>query len=207
MFKRATFLLTSGAVFLAACGDSVTAPADQLSEEDIQFLAQEVDATIMGLLDGFFSSSTALPDRAPALTHEPLVWTYAFERSRSCHDGGTVAVAGSGTRTWDRAARTYDVESSGTKTRTHCAFTRDDVVITLNGSGTWTHERHYQDHAPTGIWITTYAGSFDWSKSSGESGSCDYHLTATVDTAANTRTLVGTYCGKEINNSRTWRDA
>ena len=207
MFKRATVLLTSSAVFLAACGDSVTAPEEQLTDEDIQFLAQEVDATIMGLLDYFFGSSTTGPAGAPSLAGEPRVWTTTYERTRSCRSGGTVTLSGSGTRTWDRDARTYDVESSGTKTRVDCAHTRADVVITLNGSGAWTHERHYLQGVPSGTWATTYAGSFHWSKSSGESGSCDYSLTSTVDTAANTRTLVGTYCGREINRSRTWRDA
>ena len=53
--------------------------------------------------------------------------------------------------------------------------------------------------------ITAYEGSFDWTKSTGESGFCTYDLTRTVDTAANTRTLAGTSCGNAIDNTRTWR--
>ena len=207
MFRRATCLLAFSALFLAACGDSVTAPDEQLSEEDVQFLAQEVDAMIMGLLDDIFGAGTAGPAGAAGLAATPHVQTFSFEKSRSCGGGGNVAIAGSGTRTWDREAATYDVESSGTKTRTDCAHVRGDMTVTVNGSGAWTHERHWLNHAPTGDWITTFAGDFAWAKSSGESGGCSYNLTSTVDTAANTRTLVGTYCGREINRSRTWRHA
>ena len=110
-------------------------------------------------------------------------------------------------RTSDREAGTHDVESSGTKTRTDCARVRGDVSVTVNGSGAWTHERQWLNRAPTGIWTTTLAGDFAWAKSSGESGDCSYDLTLTIDTAANTRTLVGNHCGREINRSRTWRDA
>ena len=205
MFRRTTYLLAI-ALLLAACGESGFSPEEQLTEEDVQSLAQEVDATVMGMLDDFFGSPGPGPAGAAALAHDPVVWTYSFERSRSCHDGGTVTLAGSGTRTWDRDAKTYDVESSGTKTRDDCAFPRGDVTITLNGTGEWTHERHYLERAPTGTWITTIVGDFDWAKSTGTSGNCSYDLTVTIDTAENTRTLTGTYCGRDIDRTRTWRD-
>ncbi len=207
MFRRLTSLLISGVVFLAACGDDGTSPdpEDELTRDDTEFVAYLIDATAAGLLNDFFDSSASDPASAPALSHGPVVWTRTFERSRACHEGGTLTVAGSGTSTWDGEAVTYDVESSGTKTRTNCAHVRGDVIITLTGEANWTHERHYADHAPTGNWITTYLGGFDWTKSTGESGSCFYNLTRTIDTAANTRTLTGTLCGDEVNRSETWR--
>ncbi len=109
-------LLTSGVVFLTACGDYNTEPEDQLTEEDTQFLAAQIDAAAIGLLDDIFGSSSG-PAGAPALSHAPVTWTRTFERSRACHDGGTLTVAGTGTNVWDGEAVTYDVESSGTKTR------------------------------------------------------------------------------------------
>ena len=112
---------------------------------------------------------------------------------------------GTGTSVWDPVAVSYDVNSSGTKSRTDCAYTRNGVVTTLNGNADWSHERHYLNHTPTGIWITTFVGSFDWGKSTLESDSCTYDLTRTVDTAANTRTLTGTSCGNAVNNTGTWR--
>ena len=210
MFRGLTCLLVSGVVSLAACGDDGTSPEDELTVEaaltveEVQFVADRIDATLAGVLDDFFDSSGGDPTGAPALTHGPVVWTRTFERSRPCHDGGTLTVAGTGKSVWNPEAVTYDVESSGTKTRTNCAYTRDGVVITINGNADWTHVRHYLDHAPTGTWITTYVGGFDWTKST-ESGSCTYELTRTVDTAANTRTLTGTSCGNEVNRTETWR--
>ena len=126
MFRRTIFLLISGVVFLAACSDDVTSgdgtsPEDELTRDDAQFVADLIDATASGILNDFFDSSTSDPASAPALTHEPVVWTRSFERSRPCHDGGTLTVAGSGTSTWDGEAKTYDVVSSGTKTRAACA--------------------------------------------------------------------------------------
>ena len=212
MFRRPTSLLISGVVFsgvvfLAACGDDGTSSEseDELTQDDTQFVAYLIDATAAGLLNDFFDSSQSDPTSAPALTHEPVVWTRSFERSRPCHDGGTLTVAGSGTSTWDGEAVTFDVESTGTKTRVTCAHTRDGVLITLTGNAAWTHERHYANHAPTGFWITTYIGGFDWTKSTGESGSCFYELARTIDTAENTRSLTGTLCGDEVDRTETWR--
>jgi hypothetical protein len=197
-------LLVAGTLLLGACS-GVTPPEDQLAPDDVQFLAAAIDASTSGVFDDFFDASSSDPSAAPALTHQPVVWTGSFERSRPCHEGGTLTVTGSGTRTWDPEERTYDVEASGTKTRVDCAHTRDDVVITLNGNAAWTHERHYQNFAPTGVWVTTYIGGFDWSKSTGETGSCFYDLTRTVDTAENTRHLGGTFCGNDVDRTTAWR--
>ena len=206
MFRRLICLLVSGVVFLAACGDDGTSPEDEFTEEDAQFVADLIDATADVVLNDFFDSSGGDPESAPALTHGPVIWTRTFERSRPCHDGGTLTIGGTGTSVWNAAAVTYDIESSGTSTRTSCAYTRVGVVTTLTGGGTWTHERHYTDYAPAGTWITTYVGGFAFTKSTGESGSCTYDLTRTVDTAANTRTLTGKLCGNEVNRTETWRN-
>lgn len=168
-------------------------------------MANLIDGTSSGAIDDFFDSSGGDPEDAPALSHVSVVWTRTFERSRPCHDGGMLVVAGTGQNTWDPAAVTLDIESSGTKTRTACAYTRDDVVITLDGNADWTHERHYANHAPTGTWIFTFVGSFDWTKSTGESDSCTYSLTRTIDTAANTRRLTGTSCDISIDRTDNWR--
>ena len=213
MFRGLSCLLVSGVVSLAACGDDGTSPedeltvSDELTMEEVQFVADLIDATSSGILDDFFDSSGGDPATAPALTHGPVVWTRTFVRSRLCHDRGTLTVVGTtGTSVWDAAAVTYDVDGSGTKNRTDCTYTRGDgVQITLDGDADWTHERHYLNYAPTGTWITTYVGGYVWTKGTGESDSCTYSLTRTVDTAMNTRTLTGTSCGNDINRSDTWR--
>ncbi len=208
MFRRLTCLLVSGVVFLVACGDDGTSSDDVFTAEDAGAVADLIDATTNGVLNDFFPFSGSDPESAPALTHEPVTWTRTFERSRLCHnEEGTLTIAGGGTSVWDATAVTYDVESSGTSTRAGCKYTNQDgVVVTLNGEGTWTHERHYTDYAPSGTWITAYEGSFDWEKDTGEMDSCTYDLTRTVDTAANTRTLTGMLCGNEVNRTKTWRN-
>ena len=169
MFRGLTCLLVSGVVSLAACGDDGTSPEDELTVEaaltveEVQFVADRIDATLAGVLDDFFDSSGGDPTGAPARTHGPVVWTRTFERSRPCHDRGTLTVAGTGKSVWNPEAVTYDVESSGTKTRTNCAYTRDGVVITTIGNPSWTERLTSttdRNLAPT------YVGGFDWTKSS-----------------------------------------
>jgi hypothetical protein len=196
---------------IGAC-ESVTAPTaqvQQLSSTDTQFLADQMDIMTSSLLDDVFSSSSLGPSLAPALSHQPVVWTHTFEKSRACHDGGTLTIAGSGTKTWDPEDRTYDVDLSGTKVREQCAHTRsdefEDVVITLTGVAEWTHDRHYAQRHPTGEWVTTWVGSWDWSKSTGTSGHCTYDIVKTIDTEANTKTLTGVMCGNEVNKTSTWK--
>ena len=210
MFRALTCLLVSGVVSLAACGDDGTSPEDELTVDEltaaeVAFLASQIDATFAGVLDGFFDQTGGDPSNAPALTH-PVVWTRSFTRSRSCHDGGTLTVTGEGTTTWDAQAVTNDVTSFGTKTRVECEYTQaDGVGITLNGSGTWTHDRHYLNNAPTGTWTTEFSGMFEWTKSGETPIDCEYDLIRTVDTAANTRTLTGMSCGNVIDRTDTWR--
>ena len=105
MFRRLTCWLVSGVVFLAACGDDGTSPEDGLTQDDAQFVADQIDAEVAGLLNDLFGSGEFGPPSAPALTHGPVVSTHTFERTRPCRDGGTLTVAGGGTRTSDHEAR------------------------------------------------------------------------------------------------------
>ena len=210
MFRGLTCLLVPGVVALAACGGGGTSPEDEFTNEltaaEVEFLASQIDATFSGVLDDFFDQTGGDPSNAPALTHEPVVWTRSFERSRPCHGGGTLTVTGTGFTTWDAQAVTQHVDSEGTKTRTECVYTpADGVDITLNGNGTWTHDRYYLNNAPTGTWITTFAGSYTWTRDGVTGVPCTYDLTRTVDMAANRRTLTGTSCENVIDRTDTWR--
>jgi hypothetical protein len=200
---------------VAAC-DSATTPGDPLDPADALFLAELMDASLSELIDDSVNdddldssdpavSSSASASVAGATSGQPVVWHRTWEEWRDCPDGGRLTVAGSGTSTWDPSAASTDVEASGTQTRDECAHTRNGVVITLDGSAAWTHERHHRNHTPSGVWITTYLGGFDWIKSTGKSGSCFIDLTRTVDTEANTRRLHGTFCGSEVDKTVAWR--
>ena len=179
---------------------------DELTAEEVAFLASQIDATFSGVLDDFFDQTGGDPSNAPALTDLPVVWERTFTRSRPCHDGGTLTVTGEGTTTWDAQAGTKDISSFGTKTRAACEYTQaDGAGITLNGNGTWTHERHYLNNAPSGTWITTFVGTYTWTRDGVTGDPCPYDLTRTVDTDANTRTLTGMSCGNVIDRTDTWR--
>jgi hypothetical protein len=199
-----TWFLVTGVLLLGACQEA-TAPGAALPSADVQFLAHALDATGAGLLDDMFLSGG--PAASPAAVGRQSTSTTTFERTRPCPAGGSLSLAGTVTRDWDGEASTYDVEAAGTKSRTDCAFQREDVTITLSGIGSWAHERHFAEREPTGLWITTRAGGFDWARSTEETGDCTYELTRTVDTAENTVTLVGTFCGNEVDRSRTWRES
>ncbi|MDE0899822.1 MAG: hypothetical protein OSA81_12460 [Longimicrobiales bacterium] len=200
------------AVLLIGACESATLPSTQpaqLSVLDAQFLADQLDAMTSSLIDDVFSSGSLGPSPAPQLSHQPVVWTHSFEKSRVCHDGGKLTIAGSGTKTWDPEDRTYNVGFSGTKVREECAYTRSDavenVVITLTGVGDWAKDRHYAKGKPTGEWGATWVGSWDWSKSTGTSGNCAYDIVTTIDTEANTKTRTGVMCGNEIDKTSTWK--
>ena len=111
MFRALTCLLVSGVVSLAACGDDGTSPEDELTAAEVEFLASQIDATFAGVFDDFFDQTGGDPSNAPALTDVPVVWTRTFERSRPCHNGGTLMVTGKGFTTWDAQAMTNDVSS------------------------------------------------------------------------------------------------
>ena len=205
------YLALTAVLMIGAC-ESGTAPSTQvpqLSVLDAQFLADQMDAMTSSLLDDVYSSSSLGPSPAPGLSHKPVVWKHTFEKSRACHDGGTLTIAGSGTKTRSSEDRTYDVDLSGTKVREQCAHTRsdavEDVVITLTGVEEWTQDRHYARGKPTGDWVTTSVGSMDWSKSTGTNGSCTFDIVKTIDTEANTKTRTGVMCGHEVNKTSTWK--
>ncbi len=204
MPTRTVTLLVAGALLLTAC-ESGTAPEPQLGDQDAQLLSTESDAMLATMLNGLFGGFNGAPAAVASPSHVDVVTTWSFTRTRTCRAGGSATLTGEGTRERDDVAGTVDVTASGTKTRDPCGFIRGDVTITVDGSGDWTHERHFLDRAPTGTWITTWTGEFSWAKSTGQSGSCSHDLTVTIDTEANTRTLTGTHCGREIDRTRTWR--
>ena len=66
MFKHATFLLATGTLFLAACGETVTAPDPQLDDAEVAFLTEFSDADLASMLNDFLGTSTDGPSSAAA---------------------------------------------------------------------------------------------------------------------------------------------
>lgn len=199
-----SWLLAAGVLLLGACQEMVSA-GERFPAADIPFLAEALDASGSGVLDGLFAPDG--PVAAPAqIDGSGFTREITFTRARPCQQGGTIVLAGTLTRFRDNEAGTYNVEGSGTKTRSECTFARRNGFIAVTGVAEWTHERHYADGEPTGLWTSRWEGGFEWSLSTAETGECTHALERVVDTAENTVSLAGMLCGKEVDRSRKWRE-
>lgn len=56
--------------------------------------------------------------------------------------------------------------------------------------------------ALSGPQTATHKGSFSWARTGG-SGTCDVDLTSTYDPDTRTATVTGTFCGIDVNVTRT----
>ena len=193
---------TLAALTLAACDGSPTAGAglDQLEAENAAALWDEVGAAVM---DGFGPVFAVSPVEGGAVQ---ATTTTDFTRTRQCPAGGTSTFAGTRTVTNDPATRSGSMQLNATRTDAACTMdarrgggtisisTTPNVAVTSNQS--WT------DGVP-GTRTTTHKGSFTWTRSAGQSGSCTVDLTATFTPATRTYTLNGTFCNRTVSVTRT----
>lgn len=194
---------------LTACDQSATGSDDTgLSPAEIQEIAAEVGSQDAAALGSFgnptFNAVSA--DGEPAFA---TTVTNTFTITRTCPQGGNVTIQGTRTHTFDRAARSASHEFNATRTENACAFNgrREGVVITLNGNpNTVLTGNHAVVNGVPGIGTATKKGSFTWSKSTGQSGTCNIDLTSTWDPATKTFTLKGTFCNRTVDITRTWRE-
>ena len=202
-----TFL--AAALVLAACGESATGPdAGALSAAEAQTLAAGFGAQDASVLGGFgtptFSTSSA--EAGPSLA---VTVTDQFTRTRTCPEGGSVTVQGTRTHTYDRDARSASFQFTATRTENACAWTGPGgATITVNGNpNTQLTASHTVTNGVPGIGTATKKGSFTWTRSTGQSGTCTVDLTQTWDPATHTYTLKGTFCNQTIDLTRTWTES
>lgn len=184
----------------AAAGCSDQGPGDgQLSAQEAAFIALDTDGMagemILGHIMlfggmGFGSDNTVADERT-------------FSRSRPCPAGGTVSVEGSAERTRGNGVIEWTFEASGAWNA--CAHTRNEVTITKTGTWEQTAYRKVVQGDFAGLQTSTKRGSFNWTKSTGESGTCAFDITSTRNPETGTRTVKGTVCGREINREVTWK--
>ena len=103
----------------------------------------------------------------------------------------------------DRATRSLNVETTGTRTDTDCAFRTKHGEITLNGNPNiaFTGSLNIVNGVLSGPQTATHKGSFTWARTGG-SGTCDVDLTSTYDPGTHTATVTGTFCGVDVNVTR-----
>ncbi|HEX2600648.1 MAG TPA: hypothetical protein VHL32_00950 [Gemmatimonadaceae bacterium] len=205
---RKPWLACSAALIfaVAACSDS-TGP-NGISADDANELAADLDATSAFTVGdiGLGAAFDIVTDGsgAAATVSSPTTFDNNFSFTHQCPKGGEVALAGRVVGTGDRATRSLSVESTATRTDTDCAFQTKHGQITLNGNPNiaFDGKLNIVNGVLSGPQTATHKGSFSWART-GASGTCDVDLTSTYDPDTHTATVTGTFCGIDVNVTRT----
>ena len=195
--------LIAGMVWAGACADSGLGPEQQnLSTADAADLVADIDAMtgeiILGkMLIAGFGLGDGLAVNAGDVR--------SFSRERACPLGGKVTVSGEIERTRHAdGVVEFNVSANGTKT--DCARkTRNDLTLTVNGTFSLEAYRKQVNGQPVGLQTTTKKGHFEWARSDGKTGACDFEITSVRNPDAGKRTVKGTVCGRVIDREFSWK--
>ena len=197
--------------FTTACQDDHVGPiaaSQDLSLQEAADLGVLMVDNVDGILDAEAAAhpSVVAAEQVSAMVSSsavPVTTTFSFTRERACREGGMVVATGSGTHVADRETGEVTLDYSGSKTVTDCARVRGDVVVTIDGSGTFEGHRHRMDGQFEGLQTHDAAGSFSWVTSDGREGECSYELSAAWDPETATKTISGFVCDKKIDRTVT----
>lgn len=195
----------AAALALAACDRGITSAgtSNQLSRSDAQALAGDFGEQDGAVLDGFGGPAFDVAPSGPSLAVQTVTTT--FTRTRTCPQGGDVKVEGTMTRTWDRATSTGSIQFNATRTEEACAFNRNGATLTITGNpNTALTASQSVTNGTPGVRTATKKGSFNWTRSTGGSGTCTVDVTHTWDPATKTLHVVGTFCNQTVDITRTW---
>ncbi len=190
--------------FGTACSDFLGSGGN-LDTQDATDVADFMAATAIDGLDGIgvIGAPAASMEAAPA-----VVFTRTFTVTRSCPAGGSVTVSGKVEGEIDRDTRSGTLTENRSISFDDCARelrrgtitlnTADDAPITVNGQVTIENGSHVAGSF-------TKQGTFQWSQSNGDSGSCSIDLTITWSRDGNTftHTVKGTICGRTVERTTT----
>ena len=207
MFNKRSLCASTFALIAltAACEDDGTQPLEtELPVADLMEISLQVDDMLGSVLNTFHTASS---DDIPAPSMDLIVTDVEFERTRTCPAGGQVAVSGTAHREFDTETRVRESEYAGTRTRTDCAFVRNEHTVTVNGSGDWTATRRRVEGAFDGPQVSTHSGSFEAVRSDGEARSCEFDVEVVRDPDAMTKTITGTICGEAVDRTKEWNPA
>jgi hypothetical protein len=202
-----TPLLTAAVLVaaLAACDGSPTGGASAaLTPAEAELLAGDWDAISAAVMDGFDGPTASLsPTGAPATA----TVTAEFTRTRQCPGGGTATVQGTRPVTHDPQTGAGSAQLAATRTDAACTF-----AVRRGGGGTLSitttptvqvASQQAWSGGEAGVRTATQQGSFDWTRSTGASGSCTVDLVATWTPSTRTYTLDGTFCARTVHVTRT----
>lgn len=204
------FNLLAGAALMlaaAACSDS-TGTSNGITREDANQLAADMDAVAtLGSADVGVGPSFSLgvdTNGGAASVTAPIAIDNHFTVTRQCPKGGQVVLDGQVTGTGDRTTHSLSLETNATRTDTECAFQTRRGVLTLSGNPniTFNGKLNIVNGALSGLQTATHNGSFTWARR-GISGTCDVDLSSSYDPATHTATVTGTFCGFDVNVTKT----
>jgi len=203
------WMILGTALLAAACLTGCSDTSDPLSpgpealSASVVEVALEADRMVddvltmeMNAMDGGVAAAAEVPG--------VIVDERSFSRSRPCPAGGTFEVEGSMVRTINQETRTMELEGAGGSAATECAFIRQDLTVTINGSSEWDVFRRRVDGVPDGLQTAHHAGSWSVARSDGAERSCSYSITVVRDPDAGTRTVEGTMCDTSFRRVVSW---
>ena len=211
---RKQFYLVCSAAFVvaaAACSDS-TGVKSGISQADANQLAADMDnVATLGPTDFGPAASFSIgidqsgsSGSAAAVAMAPFPINTTFTVTKQCPRGGQVVIDGSIVGTGDRTTHSVTLDANATRTDTNCAFDTRDGVLTINGNPNikFTGHLNIVNGVPSGLQTQSHKGSFTWSRTGG-SGTCDVDITSTYDPSTHTLTITGSFCGHQINVTKT----
>lgn len=216
-------LISLAAFGLAACGgDDPAGPEEEISAEQAERVALAVSeaagrAAGLALADGQSAAGSVtspLLERSvqPRTQQDPGSFTWDFDSSTECPEGGTVGAAGSGSLESSEDGGTVSFDWTAEVSYDECGVETDDGTfflstaspVDLDGSG----QAVSDDGSLEGSFDWSYAGSVAWDELDGPSGTCTIDLTASLDFqggasgATWSGTVTGLVCGQGVD--REW---
>ncbi len=199
--------------FAVACSDqNALAPGQaqgDLDTSEAAAIAESQADLLDGILDGEIDArpSVGATDEAAAgglsLSMVPITTEFEFTRTRACRNGGQIVASGTGTHIADRETGIVTLDFSGDKSIEDCARARGDVIITLNGAGTFEGHRQKEHGQYVGLQTNDQQGRFEWATSDGRSGECGYEIHVVWDPATHTKSITGSICDHDIDRTVT----
>jgi hypothetical protein len=193
MNRIARVAVTCFAASMAAC--DLPVEIGELTGVDLAALAPAFDAASSSVYDAAATSDTTAASQD----------TLEFTRTEACPVSGAIDITGTVHRDSVNGAASFNFVT--TTTHAACGFDRNGTTVVFDGEPNI--QTRAQREVEAGVIVggsTVHTGTFRWT-SRGFSGTCDVALTSTIDAAAQTVALTGTFCGVEVNQTRPWSGA
>lgn len=202
MFRRmgTAGLLALAVASLGGCDDGAGPDAPLTADESDELAAQMADETFVAL-------AGATDDAGSSFTAPEYLIERSVTITRSCPLDGEVVIQHDATIEHDPETRHSVADITGSITHDECGRTVRGREVVLNGAPNIGVEAHFerQDGEPVGLQTMSFLGAFSYQLVGTDRGeTCEVDLQITYDPETRTRTVAGSFCGREIDRSTTW---